>query len=300
MFLIVVLFAARYAWGEFNKSLDEKRSELLEAKADLRDAEFKLLKGRDAMKRLAAWQEKSLPTNRDVALSLYRSWLLARALEAGLAVDDININARTTPSTAFRSIGYDFEARGQISAVAAFLHAFYRGDQLHQITRLDLRSTAGSPELAVSLAVEALMLPGATHSDKLPDGESKRLKLASVEEYKKSLGERSMFTVYTPPRPPGQPPIARPAPPKFDEAKHAYVTGIIQSGPRLQAWIHVRTTNESLRLYEGDTLKVGDLEGEVKAISRRAVVLQTTDGKELRVALGHSLREEAATEPGDS
>jgi hypothetical protein len=300
VFLLIVLFAARYAWGRYNEALDQKRSALLSAETELRDADFKLAQGRDAMKRLAAWQDKSLPPNRDVALSLYRSWLLERAIAAGLSVEDININARTTPSTAFRSIGYDVEARGQLPAVAAFLHAFYSSDQLHQVTRLDLRSTAGSAELDVFLAVEALMLPGATHTDKLPDGKSDRLQLASIEEYKKSLGERSMFTIYTPPRPPGQPPIARPAPPKFDDAKHAYVTGIIGTGSSWQAWIHVRTTNESLRLVEGDMLKVGDIEGKVKSISARAIVVQTTDGKELRVALGHSLREEAETVPGDS
>jgi hypothetical protein len=300
--LLGVLFGAGYFWGEYTNGLDERRSALTTAETELRDTELKLAQGRRAMDELAAWQETSLPTNRDVALSLYRSWLLERAREAGLSVDDINVNQRTTVSTAFRSIGYFLEARGDLAAVTAFLHAFYSSDKLHQITRLNLRSTAFSPTLEMSLQVEALMLSGATHTDSLPEGETERLKLASLDDYKKRIGERNIFAIYTPPRPPGRPPVARVAPPAFDHAKHARVTAILESDARPQVWISVHTTGEVLRLFKGDTLKVGELEAEIKSISTepRSVVLQTADGKELRVSLGHYLLEEGAAEPGDS
>jgi hypothetical protein len=83
---------------------------------------------------------------------------------------------------------------------------------------------------------------------------------------------------------------ARPEPPAFDDAKHAYVTGIVQVDGRLQAWITVRTTGEVLRLFEGDPVKVGLLEGKIVAIGPRMLVLESGE-EQTRVELGKNLRE---------
>ena len=55
--------------------------------------------GRHAKQQLDNWQELSLPTNRDVAHTLYRAWLLQKTKDAGLTVEDINPNERTAVST---------------------------------------------------------------------------------------------------------------------------------------------------------------------------------------------------------
>jgi hypothetical protein len=160
---------------------------------------------------------------------------------------------------------------------------------LHQITRLRLQRPVGGSELQVSLEAEALILPGAVATDSLPEGESKRLMLASVEEYQKSLGERDLASVYTPPRQPPKVAAAPPAPPKFDDAELAYFTGVVGNGHGLQAWISVRTTGDVLRLMPGDAVKVGTLEGQIVAIDPLALVWQSGD-KKYRVPLGQSLR----------
>src|SRR5690606_40649 len=106
----------------------------------------------------------------------------------------------------------------------------------------------------------------------------------------------------TPPRPPAPPRVARerPKPPEFDHAKFARLTGIVGPEGQLQAWIWVQTTDEMLRLSEGDHIKVGDFEADIKSISRRpnVVVLQAGD-EERRIKLGDFLHvEEAAAEGG--
>ena len=65
----------------------------------------------------------------------------------------------------------------------------------------------------------------------------------------------------------------------------------------MQAWINVRTTGETLRVHEGDDVKVGALKGKVESIEPRLLVIKTDDEKPLRVQLGHSLREEEKEEP---
>lgn len=289
---LLVLVGAKSLLGRHGDLVDRRQSQLYDAKRQLADAEMALARGRQAVKQLEAWQERSLPADREVATSLYRSWLLEKCKAAGLAVDDVSPDLRTTRTAAFTPIGYVVEGRGTLGSVASLLYEFYQSPQLQQITRLRLRPSADASQVDVSLRVEALILPGATHTDTLAQGHSDRLALASLEEYRNNLVDRNLFAAYQPPRPERPVQVAQyEAQPKFDDAQHAYVTGIIESEGKLQAWITVRTTGEVLRLSEGDELKVGLLEGRIVSIGPRALVLQTGDEK-VQVKLGHSLREE--------
>ena len=143
----------------------------------------------------------------------------------------MNPDARSARTSAFSSIGFVVEARGSLASVVSLLYEFYQSAQLQQITRLRLRPSTDPAQLAVTLRVEALILPGATNTDKLPEGTSDRLALASVDEYRKELVDRNLFAVVLAPagratggqRGADQPP----APPPFDAAKYAYVTGIV-------------------------------------------------------------------------
>ena len=164
--------------------------------------------------------------------------------------------------------------------VVKMLHLFYSSPLLHQITRLQLTRPPGGSELKVSFEAEALSLPGATATDSLPEGDPKRLQLANLEEYQKSLGERNLASVYTPPRPPRDTTVtAPPAPPKFDDAEHAYFSGSVGIGDDYQAWINVRTTGETLHLKPGEPVKIGAFEGQIVSVDRWSLVVQTGDKK---------------------
>jgi hypothetical protein len=287
---VVLLLAAlggSNLFGRYREALDARVTAAQDARQRLAAVNMKLAKGRSAVRQMEEWQARSLPNDREKALSLYKAWLLDKAKTAGLEVTDINPTLPTA-STAYSALGYQIKASGSLSAVAAMLYEFYRNPLLHQITRLDLSRPQGS-KIDVQLDVEAISLPGATVTESLPEGESKRLKLASLDEYQKSLSDRDLVSVYTPPRPPGEPRAARPTPPKFDDAEQAHFSGAVGSGAALQAWINVRTTGETLHLSAGDPIKVGTLEGQVVSVEPRSLVFEA-DGKKFRVALGQSLR----------
>src|SRR2546422_1271251 len=144
-----------------------------------------------AVQQMEAWEKRSLPHN-DRAFSLYKAWLLAKAEAAGLKVTDIKISPTSSNSSAYTAIAYSISATGSLSAVTSMLYEFYHSPQLHQITHLQLTRPPGSSQLTVNLDVEALSIRGALANDKLPEGDSKRLKLASADDYKKSLGERDL------------------------------------------------------------------------------------------------------------
>jgi len=310
---LVALWGGRSLLNRYNAALDARRAKVQDAESRLADANLTLAKGRSAVRQMEALQMRSLPTDRNKALSLYKAWLLVKANAAGLTVNDIKPTQPKTYSTAFSAIGYRVEATGQLSSVASMLYEFYHSPQLHQITRLHLTRPAAATQLKVILEVEALCLPGAIATDSLPEGDSKRLKLASAD-YQKSLGERDLATVYTPPRPPGPPPAERretAAPPKFDESELARFTASVNSGSGLQAWIYILPTGEMLRLMAGDPVKIGGFDGKIESVEARTLVLRSGD-KRFLVRLGEYLRKgkeldaegnvipDAATEPPKS
>jgi hypothetical protein len=297
--VLLVLWGGYYILGRQRAAVSSRQSELYDAQRQLRDARLAIARGQAAVRRLESWQERSLPENREAALTLYRGWLLDALNQAGLTVDDVKPDQRTPRSTAYGTIGGTLEARGRLEAVTRFLHAFYSSDILHQITRLRLRPGTDPGQLGVTLSVEALIVPGATHADSLPEATAGRSGMAAVDDYAKSITGRNVFAVYTPPRPKSEAAVRSepPPPPKFDDAGQAYVTAIVQNGPRLEAWVTVRTTGEVLRLHEGDAVKVGLLEGQVMSISPRSLILQTGDQR-LVIGLGHNLRDGSPSPPG--
>jgi hypothetical protein len=285
---IVVILGGRFVYGRYQGAIESRRSELAKAKEELADINLAIEKGQYSLRKLEAWQKRSLPANQELAFSLYKGWLLAKAKEAGLTVDVITRATRQASKEAYKSIGYTLTASGSLSSVSALLYEFYRAPQLHQITQLRLVRPVGASQIEVTLEGEALILPGAEATDSLPKGESKRLALASLADYQKSLGDRDLMNVYTPPRPP----VARredPPPPKFDDSEHARFSASIGVGDKFQAWIHVRTTGETLHLHPGDTFKVGQLEGQIVSVEPRSMVYQAGD-KKYRVTLDQPLR----------
>ena len=252
-----------------------------------------LAKGRDAVQQMEAWQQRSLPADREKALSLYKAWLLAKAKEAGLA-----------------------RQRHQACAANDRVHRVQRdrlpdgGDRLAVVGRFDALRVLSQPAAAADHAVAAARgrperrscksrwmskrsacparLPPTRCPKAIRSGSSWR----ASAEYQKSLGERDLVTVYTPPRPPGPPPAERkdpPPPPSSMKRSWRYFSGTVSSGKGLQAWINVRSTGETLHLMAGDAVKVGALEGQIESIEARSLVLKTGD-KKFRVALGQSLR----------
>jgi hypothetical protein len=286
---LVAILAARYLYGRYNRALSLRQSQLSAAQDELANVKMALNQGQWAVRQMERWHDRALPANREKASSLYKAWLVEKANAAGLAVDDISPAPTTArPAANVSAIGYQMKASGSLPAVIGMLYEFYRSPMLHQITLLRLTRPPGAAQVQVTFQSEALLLPGANATDKLPEGESKRPKLASLAEYQKSIGDRDLVSVYTAPKPP----VAKsdpPKPPKFDDAEQAYFSGAVSNGNGLQAWINVRTTGETLHVSAGDPVKVGALEGQIVSIEPRVLVWQSGD-KKYRVPLGESLR----------
>jgi hypothetical protein len=297
---MVLLWGGNRMWTRYNNSIAAKRMQLSAAKERLIQARTALDRGEEAVNHREAWQQRSLPADREAAQSLYRVWLETQFKAAGLTVEEFQPAQRLTPAVGYSAVGYTVSAHGPLKSLANFLHEYYRSRLLQQITRLQLRPDANPAQLRISLQTEALILPG-TANENLPEGVAERSAKPKAADYAESIGARNLFAVYRPPGAQPTPGVAGAAPPKpeFDDAKHAYFTATIQVDGRYQAWIHVRTTNETLRLFAGDEVKVGLFDGRVVSIESRAIVVKSGD-EELRIKLGDNLRDgKAAAKTAD-
>jgi hypothetical protein len=288
---LVALYGGYHFYGKYAKALHARQADVEAAQTKLDEANHRLKEGHQAVKQMEAWQQRALPANFDKALSLYKAWLLAKAKDSGLVVSDITLLPTTNNNAAYKAIGYQMVASGSLSSVVSMLYEFYRSPQLHQISRLQINRPTGAAQLIVSLDVEALSMKGAVATDKLPEGDTKRLKLATADDYKKSLAERDIVTAYAPPRPPAPVRERRepPAPPKYDESELARFSAAVDNGNGLQAWIYVLPTGETLHVMAGDPVKIGALDGKIESVEERSLVLKTGD-KRFRVRLGDYLR----------
>ncbi|QDT68719.1 hypothetical protein MalM25_16430 [Planctomycetes bacterium MalM25] len=302
---IVTLGGLWFLWRGFDsyqQAYNDRVRDTERLQDELFDQQLEVRRGKQALRQLERYQSQSLPIDPDVARSDYSDWLKEAIQSSGLELGSVKWNATRPEGDAATALTFSANAAGSPEGVVRLLDAYHRLDSLHQLTNLQLRPTdeEGS-RWAITLTSVALILEGAEREEGLPEEpiEPPRLRLATADEYVDSVVGRNLFTSYTPPPPPRpekpkvvrRDPPPKPSPPPFDDAKHAQLTGIVETGAQLQAWIRIRTTGETLRLHAGDELEVGLLKGRVQAVLPREIVVESEEGVVWRAALGDKLRD---------
>lgn len=73
------------------------------------------------------------------------------------------------------------------------------------------------------------------------------------------------------------PPPSAPPPPKFDSAKFAFFTAIVERDGVVRAWLILRTTGEKFELAAGDKFSVGEVHGVVKQIRAKEMEFEVNN-----------------------
>jgi hypothetical protein len=134
------------------------------------------------------------------------------------------------------------------------------------------------PKYELTLAIEALSLPGGDRRDQLTDAKSDRLAYADADAYRKTITERNFFSPYTPVI-------------ENDPAADAFITAVVKKEGKYQVWINLRSSGKMLKLYEGETFDLGKEKATVSKIQPLRVEIEAA-GRRREVALGNNLAEQ--------
>lgn len=277
--------------------IDEARQRAARYEREIEKREGGLSSIRKAGQFLEGWERQSLPADPETARSLYQAWLVELVDDCQFEGPSVNSNEPSRNKAGYFTIAFTVRGRGTLEQLTRFLYAFYHTDLLHQILSVGMTPVSGGEKLDVSLAIEAMGLPGAgpSVSSKLPADARQRLvfddfrqrvarasdKLASetLADYA-AVYRRNFFSVGG----------------SSDPIDSTYLTSVISSNGRPQAWFTLRTTDEVRKLGPGETLEIGEFRGKIAEISGGDVILES-GGQRWLLTLGESLTNSTALPP---
>ncbi|MBC7853096.1 MAG: cadherin repeat domain-containing protein [Pirellulaceae bacterium] len=108
---------------------------------------------------------------------------------------------------------------------------------------------------------------------------------------KSTKDELLVVTVEDPPVPPPEPPRKL----AFDDAKHTFLSAVIDVSGTGQIWLSIRPKGQTLKLAVGDKFEVGSVKGTVISIGEGDFTFES-EGKEHKLSKGGNL-EEAVSVP---
>jgi hypothetical protein len=247
--------------------------------------------------RLPALRSRALPSNPVVAKREYQNWLLKLADER---LKNVNltpvepqplIDLTEKPNrTIYEKLRFTINCQGTLNDLVRFMFDFYSKGHLQKISSITINPVTNKPDqLVLTIIVEALSLPDSKQTDQLSSEKGNRLKLASADAYSNIIAKRNPFVAYTPPRPPrerGGPPAT---PAKINPLDFSFLTGIIAANGVPEALIYQRTTDETLKVHEGEEFTIGTVKGKVSRIGDNEIDIEI-DGKAHTISLGNSLK----------
>ncbi len=286
-----VLWAGTGALARYRTAVDRNEGIAAKAATELDDAEFAVMRGEKAKRRLIDWAKRSMPIDPNVAKSRYQDWVRKELAAAGLTIEslaDRTLNRRTTH---YGELSLEARASGTLDQLTDFLYKFYAAPHLHRISAATVTPSENGAKLAVVLGVDALILPDSDRKTDLPKGDE--LKLPHTKDaFKTSLTGRNVFAPHTPGADPGA-----------TQASAARISMIVSDGDDgYHLWIHVASPEKTHKFEVGDKVEFGSFSGELIELDLDHAVFKTKDGR-FEVRRGQNLgevkkiEEEATEEP---
>jgi hypothetical protein len=188
--LLVGYFVYSWIAGQFRN----RATEIATLQKDIKDRDRTANKGRAAARKIAQYEERSLPANPEIAATHYQTWLITEMELAGLDAPKMSLASQQGgDKDPFIKQAYQIDAKGTLPQVVELLHSFYRMDWLHRITSLTISPIKDSKWLDIKMNVETLSLRKASNVDKLLSRPSSRLALGDAEAYYDAVVGRNLF-----------------------------------------------------------------------------------------------------------
>ncbi|MCA9207211.1 MAG: cadherin repeat domain-containing protein [Planctomycetales bacterium] len=189
LMVLVVLFFG-YATASEMLRLRKQRVESLEKEVAQKNSD--VTKGLRAAKQMARFAESSLPSDRQLARSMYQAWLLDKSTRIGLEQASVKAMPGRPRGDVYYEHTFTVSGRGDLKQLTDLLHDFYSRDILHRVRLLHVNPVSDSTMLDLTVQIDVLSLTNAPTDGRLPENESNRL-AHSREEYLTAILNRNLF-----------------------------------------------------------------------------------------------------------
>jgi hypothetical protein len=198
---LLLLMGGYFVVTQIDTALDYRRRQNGELRGRVQRLAQTVQQGAQADRRLRQLEQRSLPRDREVAGSLYRSWLLDTVQKVGLTDPNVSATSGLSHGDVYDRLTFSVSGQADIEQLVELLHEFYSVNDLHQIRRLRVKPTADPRVLDISLTIEALVLPGAVREGAVANVPAEPLAFGALEQYSDMIVRRNIFG------PPNKPPV---------------------------------------------------------------------------------------------
>jgi hypothetical protein len=278
-----VLWFGTQGLTRYRDALSRNQSLQAEAQQALTDAQTAEYRGKKARKQLNQWIGQSLPSNRDVAESLYQDWLRSQATEAGLQVTQLSNKTGNARNPQFDEVSFELRATGSMEQLIDFLYRFYAAPHLHRISSATLLAEDGGKKLNITATAGALILPDVKRSDRLADDQPHKL-AKSKDEFRKGLVDRNLFVAYAPKQ------GAEGAAQKDEAAQNTEFAWSDYGAYGWRMGTKRKDASELTYYHQGDEIEVGKIKGKVVELDGDRAVIETENGR-VEVRFGQNFGE---------
>lgn len=190
---IVVLLGAWFIQQGISSRFRDRRALIENLEGDIAKQRLEALQSAAASRKRNEYEARSLPSQSDLARSLYQRWLLEQVQEADIEKPLVSSVASRDEGGALTRHQFNISGRARLNELVKLLYALQRVDTLHRISRLSIRRVQESKDLDIQISMEALALKTAPVNGKLPLQPSPRLANTQLVDFLRPIEERNLF-----------------------------------------------------------------------------------------------------------
>ncbi|MFM7741279.1 MAG: hypothetical protein ACKO9H_17920, partial [Planctomycetota bacterium] len=151
-------------------------------KKKISDTKSKIRKVNKKLDQRDALRARALPSNTELASSLYQSWLINLVTSLGVSNPKVSSITPMTENDMTR-LQFTLSGKANLKQFTNLLFEFYRAGHLHKIRQVVLTPTGGSEQMDLNLTVEAVSLKNSDNETSLTSVPSERLVSEKFEDY---------------------------------------------------------------------------------------------------------------------
>jgi preprotein translocase subunit YajC len=190
--LLALMMACYFLVTSVQNTLAARQATLAGLRKQWQEQDRTLQKAARANRILSQLQQRSLPTDREQATSLYQQWLLNLVDWLGFVDPSVLVTDRRASGGYYEQVRFEVAAQATLEQLTDFLAAFYSSGDLHRIQLLTVKPIKDSRHVDILIGIEAISLPGSKRNT-VGDVTSNRFTSDQLAAMEKTILDRSMF-----------------------------------------------------------------------------------------------------------